>query len=118
MHWAKRFGRSAPRMPEVISSMPAIAHKSNYCETCCRAHSAIAYRSLPACLQRYRGVKGKGRGKGGAAPTVVVGEEVGGIRGRPARHECAGAIGSQKTRSARVGRYDKEALRNSSLHGI
>src|SRR5215212_7143747 len=23
-------------MPEVISSMPAIAHKSNYCETCCR----------------------------------------------------------------------------------
>src|SRR5215217_245461 len=36
MHWAKRFGRSAPRRPEVISSMPAIAHKSNYCETCCQ----------------------------------------------------------------------------------
>ena len=28
---------------------------------------------------------------------MVVGEEVGGIRGRPARHECAGAIGLQKT---------------------
>src|SRR5215212_10391982 len=42
MHWAKRFRRSAPRMPEVISSMPAIAHKSNYCETCCRAWRGTA----------------------------------------------------------------------------
>jgi len=53
----------------------------------------------------------------GAARTMVV-REVGGIRGRTCRHECAGGIGLQKTVPERVGRYDKEALRNSSLHSI
>jgi len=35
-YWAKRFRQSAPATLEVTSSMLAIAHKSNYCETCCR----------------------------------------------------------------------------------
>ena len=35
-YWAKRFRQSAPETLEVTSSMPAIAHKSNYCETCCK----------------------------------------------------------------------------------
>jgi transposase len=34
-YWAKRFRQSAPETLEVTSSMLAIAHKSNYCETCC-----------------------------------------------------------------------------------
>src|SRR5215217_2775599 len=33
--WAKRFGGSTPETPEVISSMLAIVHEPNYCETCC-----------------------------------------------------------------------------------
>jgi hypothetical protein len=52
-----------------------------------------------------------------AARTMVVGE-VSGITGRTGRHECAGGIGLQKAVPERVGRYDKEALRNSSLHGF
>jgi transposase len=32
----ERFRRSAPETLEATSSMPAIAHKPNYCETCCK----------------------------------------------------------------------------------
>jgi hypothetical protein len=32
----KRFRRSAPETPEVISSMLAIVHEPNHYETCCR----------------------------------------------------------------------------------
>src|SRR3954465_2802710 len=39
MYWAKLFRRSVLRTPKVTSSMLAIAHKPNYCETCCRAES-------------------------------------------------------------------------------
>ena len=35
-YWAKHFRRSASRTLEAISSMLAIVHKPNYCETCCR----------------------------------------------------------------------------------
>ena len=34
-YWAKHFRRSASRTLEAISSMLAIVHKPNYCETCC-----------------------------------------------------------------------------------
>jgi hypothetical protein len=37
----KRFRRSAPETPEVISSMLAIVHEPNHYETCCRAFSEV-----------------------------------------------------------------------------
>jgi transposase len=39
VYWAKRSRRSAPKTPEVTSSMPAIVHEPNYCETCCRSRA-------------------------------------------------------------------------------
>jgi len=45
-YWAKRFRQSAPETLEVTSSMPAIAHKSNYCETCCMGGAAPYYSSV------------------------------------------------------------------------
>ena len=38
--------------------------------------------------------------------------EVNGVRGGADRHEGAGELELQKSRPARVGRYDKEALRS------
>src|SRR5215217_7865367 len=40
------------------------------------------------------------------------GDEVGGVRGRAARHEGAGAVGLQRAAAAKGGRYDTEALRS------
>jgi transposase len=36
-YWAKQFRQSAFKTLVVTSSMPAIVHKPNYCETCCEA---------------------------------------------------------------------------------
>src|SRR5918997_3641283 len=62
--------------------------------------------------------QGKGKApKGGDAPSSVVGG-VYGVRGHTPGHQCAGAIGLQRSASARGYRYDEEALRDSRVQGV
>src|SRR3712207_4218771 len=88
-----RFGRgigrsafrlSVPRTPEATSSMPAIVHKSNYCETCCGVRGSID-RCWPtsSSIDGTAHALGAYRRPAGGRTEALMEEEVGGIAAVP-----------------------------------